>query len=403
MLTSRGLPRNSTDEEGFGIYVHYPYCLAKCPYCDFTSYASERGAAPQGSYTSDVLRELELRAPRFAGRRLDSVFFGGGTPSLWAPAEIGRVLSAALAAFPRRAPDVEVTIECNPTSFDEDRARALREAGVSRVSIGVQSLDARRLAFLGRLHGPEAGPRAIEQARRAGFERVSGDLLFGVAGGAAQGPLDAAREVLRVADAGATHVSAYALTIEPGTRFGELARRGELPLTDDDGVADAFEAVERALGARGLEHYEISSYARPGDESRHNLGYWRGRDYLGVGVSAVGTVATGGGRAERWRNARQPARWSDGVRAGVFDEEVEELGPEERLRERIMLGLRLAEGVDLDAAEAALGVEPLPAARRRELDRLLTAGRVERVGEGRRFRVARSSWTLADGIAASLF
>lgn len=411
MLTSAAVSRNSaTGVHGIAVYVHYPWCLQKCPYCDFASYATERQAAPQASYADEVLAELRLRegalqAASGGAPRLASVFFGGGTPSLWDPAELGRVLAGIRQAFATEAEDLEVTVECNPTSLDEERVRRLVDQGVGRVSIGVQSLDRKRLSFLGRLHGPEGGLRAIDEARRGGMPRVSGDLIFGVAGGAPQRPEDAAVEAGRIADAGATHVSAYALTVEPGTRFGELARRGELPITDDDEVADAFEAVEAALGRRGLGHYEVSNYAAPGQESRHNLAYWRGWDYLGLGVSAVGTLSTGSGGAARYKNAVQPGKFSAGVAAGAPDEQSREtLGPEDRMRERIMLGLRLAEGLDLAAAGDELGIDPLPPERRRTVDAMLADGRLERLGDaGLRVRVPRAKWALADGIAARLF
>ncbi len=388
-----------------GVYVHYPYCLQKCPYCDFASYATDRGAAPQSSYADDVLAELAIRGEGLQGRALSTVFFGGGTPSLWEPRELGRALSGIARHFAASLDDVEVTVECNPTSFDEERAREMIDVGVDRVSIGVQSLDARRLQFLGRLHGPEGGIVAIEQALRAGMPRVSGDLIYGVEGGSPQRPEDAAREAGRVADAGATHVSAYALTVEPGTRFGELSRRGELPTADEDAMADAFFAVEAALEQRGIARYEISNHARPGDESRHNLGYWRGWDYLGLGAAAVGTVSDRGGRARRTKNTVQPRKWSDGVRSGSLAEESrEDLSPEDRMRERIMLGLRLAEGIDLARAGRELGLDPLPPARRATVDAMFRDGRLERIDDAPdRLRVPKARWFLADGIAAALF
>jgi len=388
-----------------GVYVHYPYCLQKCPYCDFASYATERGAAPQGAYADDVLGELSLRGAGLDGRKLETVFFGGGTPSLWEPRELGRALAGIARRFEASLDEVEVTVECNPTSFDEDRARALIDVGVDRVSIGVQSLDARRLQFLGRLHGPEGGLAAIEQAVRAGMPRVSGDLIYGVEGGSPQKPEDAAREAGRVADCGATHVSAYALTVEPGTRFGELARRGQLPIADEDVMADAFFAVEAALAERGIARYEVSNHARPGDESRHNLGYWRGWDYLGLGAAAVGTVTGPSGVAVRTKNTVQPHKWSAGVQKGTLAEESrEEVGTEDRMRERIMLGLRLAEGLDLERCRVELGVDPLPPARCKTVEAMLADGRLERTGDGGRcLRVPQSRWFLADGIAAALF
>jgi coproporphyrinogen III oxidase-like Fe-S oxidoreductase len=209
MLTTAEVSRNSTaagrpQHRRLAVYVHYPWCLQKCPYCDFASYATEREAAPQTSYADQIVAELALRSAALEGARLSSVFFGGGTPSLWDPAELGRALRAIRGAFVEADEDLEITVECNPTSLDEERARRLLDQGVNRVSIGVQSLDPKRLSFLGRLHGPEGGLRAIDDARRAGLRRVSGDLIFGVAGGAPQRPEDAAREAGRIADSGST-------------------------------------------------------------------------------------------------------------------------------------------------------------------------------------------------------
>lgn len=386
-----------------GVYVHFPFCLKKCPYCDFVSFARDRESIDHAGYADAVLAELDRRRGALGGARLATVFFGGGTPSLWDPGELGRVLAAILAAAGAREQDVEVTAECNPTSLDEDRARALVDVGVNRLSIGVQGMDAERLRFLGRLHDPEGGLAAVRAAVRAGVPRVSADLIYGVAAGAdADAPETAANEVLRVADTGVTHLSAYSLTIEPNTQFGDLAKRGKLPIAPDESVADAFFAVEEALAGRGFDHYEISNYARPGQEARHNLGYWRGDDYLGLGCAAFGTLSHGDGSAIRYRNQRDPDRWATAAKTGEnLEAEREELSPETRLRERIMLGLRLREGLDLDRAAADLGVPALPPARRRAAERLVARGRIEM--DGARVLVPAKARLWTDGIAAELF
>jgi oxygen-independent coproporphyrinogen-3 oxidase len=409
-----------------GVYVHFPWCLAKCPYCDFVSYATTR--SPSGvdepaseksidhaGYADAVLRDLDGRAPAFAGRRMESIFFGGGTPSLWAPRELGRVVRGIRQALEVRA-DVEITVECNPTSLDEDKARALLDAGVGRLSIGVQSLRDPSLAYLGRLHDGRGALAAIEGARRAGVPRISADLIFGLPG---QSPEQARDEALELAALGLDHLSCYQLTIEPGTRFGELARRGRLPQAPEDAVAEAFLAIDEALTARGLEHYEISNYARPGQEARHNLGYWRGHEYVGLGCGAFGfalgtEVESGGGAGEpgrseavtgvtgvRWRNAIAPERYARGGSAAV--ESTEDLDAEALLRERIMLGLRTVEGVDLEAAAADLRMRASPwtAARTRAADRLEERGRVVR--HGSRLTIPRSAWLWTDDTAARLF
>lgn len=411
-----------------GIYVHFPWCLRKCPYCDFLSIASERPEIPHARYADAVLSELSVRGDIIGPRRLHSIFFGGGTPSLWQPAELGRVLSALRARFPDADAAPEITVECNPTSFDPDRARALMDHGVGRVSIGVQSLDAERLKFLGRLHDPDGGLRAVRDAVAAGVPRVSADLIFGVAG---QTPESAADEVRRVAELGVTHLSAYALTIEPGTQFGALARRGKLPLLPDDAVADSFLAVDEALTALGFEHYEISNYAKPGQRSVHNVGYWRGAEYLGLGTGAWGTVVTDRGRL-RYRNTQVPERYmapfpdapssaesmpsapslpfSAASKPGpppfdlfVGSDRVSELEPIDdatALSERILLGLRLADGVDLDAEAAELGVPAWTPARQRNAEKLVARGRLER--DGGRLRIPKHAWLHADGTIAEL-
>ncbi|WP_437493186.1 radical SAM family heme chaperone HemW [Sorangium sp. So ce1014] len=402
-------------------YVHFPWCLKKCPYCDFVSFAKAREAIDHRGYADAVLAELRKRAEALGERELRSVFFGGGTPSLWEPEEMGRVLSAITAAAGRLSPDIEVTVECNPTSLDEQRARAFRAIGVNRLSVGVQGLDVERLRFLGRLHDPDGGLGALSAALRSGMPRVSGDLIYGVAVGTAdeareQRPEHAAAEARAVASTGVTHISAYSLTVEPGTSFGELARRGRLPLAADEGVADTFFAIDEALEAAGLAHYEISNYAKPGHEARHNLGYWQGIDYVGLGCAAYGTVsrpdprwglrAEGSGEALalRYRNVVSPDRYMAVMAEGgeaIPVESDERLDPETRLSERIMLGLRLREGFDLEAAAAALGVAAWPAARRRAAERLERAGRLEVTGG--RLRVPRAAWVFTDGIAADLF
>ncbi len=368
---------------GGGVYVHFPWCVAKCPYCDFVSFAREREAIDHAAYADAVLRELERRAPAFASRRIESVFFGGGTPSLWDPPQLGRVL-AGVKSHLSCVPELEVTVECNPTSLDEARARALVDVGVNRVSIGVQSLDDARLKYLGRLHDAPGGRRAVGDAVRAGVPRVSADLIFGLP---EQSPAEATREATELADLGLSHVSCYQLTIEPGTRFGELAKRGRLPLADDGAVAESFLAIDAALGARGLRHYEISNYARPGQEARHNLGYWRGDEYLGLGCAAYGFVEEESG-AVRYRNDPSPDRYMTGAA-----DTREPIDASARARERIMLGLRVTEGVDL----AGL----LNPERERTLDWLQERGRI--VLDGTRARIPPGAWLWADDTAARLF
>ncbi len=400
-----------------GIYVHFPWCLAKCPYCDFVSYVAP--AIDHAGYADAVLREIEARAHLFDERRVESVFFGGGTPSLWEPRELGRVLSRLRDRFglATESGEVEVTVECNPTSLDEERARALLDVGVNRLSIGVQSLRDDRLRFLGRLHDARGAAAAVRGAIRAGAPRVSADLIFGLPG---QSGADARDEALELADLGIAHVSCYQLTIEAGTRFGELARRGRLPLADDGHVAEAFLAIDTALTIGGFRHYEISNYAHPGEEARHNLGYWRGDEYLGVGCGSYGFVrgprALGPARSNspaegiRWRNALIPERYVDATRAMSHDvigegdglsESCEKLDAPTLLRERLMLGLRIEGGMNLDAAAEELGTEGWTPARHRAARWLEERGRIER--NGPRLRIPPASWLWTDDTAARLF
>lgn len=385
------------------MYVHFPWCLKKCPYCDFLSVASPREHIPHQGYADAVLRELGARLPLLpSDYRLETIFFGGGTPSLWHSRELGRVLRGVLEAFDgRRAlgAELEVTVECNPTSLDLEKARELYAQGVNRISLGVQGLDADRLQFLGRLHDPRGGLDAAQAALASPVPRVSVDFIFGVSGQTAE---QAAAEAQTLADLGTTHVSAYALTIEPGTEFGARAKKGRLPLLEEAQVADSFLAVDRALTGAGFDHYEISNFARDGQVSRHNLGYWQGRDYLGLGTSAWGTVTLPSGRV-RYRNSPSPERYQALEFTSPFASDcavLEPLDPETSLRERIMLGLRLAEGFDLHGAAAELGVEALPTERQRALEKLERRGRIER--RGSRLVLPKSQWLLADGIIAEL-
>jgi putative oxygen-independent coproporphyrinogen III oxidase len=373
------------------------------------SYVSREPIDHRG-YADAVLRELDARAPLFREQRIETLFFGGGTPSLWRAAELGRVVLGVKDKFRERiAAPFEVTVECNPTSLDERIAGELHDAGVNRLSIGVQSLDDERLRFLGRLHDAAGAVRAVSTALRAGFERVSADLIFGLPG---QSPHEARDEALALVDLGLSHVSTYQLTIEPRTRFGELARQGRLPLADEGPVAESFAAIEQAMQSRGLNHYEVSNYARAGDEARHNLGYWRGDEYLGLGCGAYGFVRRDPANSEqgkktsprlggiRWRNVVRPEPYVGP--AGWSLQTQEDLDAETLLRERIMLGLRVAEGIDLNEAGRELGIDQAwTPKRQRSCDWLVERGRIVR--EVTRIRAPSSAWLWVDDTAARLF
>ena len=394
-----------------GVYVHFPYCLQKCPYCDFASVARPADAIEHELYADAVERELGRRAEALEGRALGSVFFGGGTPSLWAPAALGRVLSAVLGAASARAPEVEVTVECNPSSLDEERARALLDVGVNRLSIGLQGLDDRKLERLGRLHDARGGVEAVRAALRAGAPRVSADLIYGVLrGDDAPSPAEAAAEARQVAELGVSHVSAYCLTIEQGTPFGAQARRGVRLLAPEDALVETGNAVRDALEAEGLRHYEVSNYARPGDEARHNMGVWLGGEYVGLGCAAVGMRRLPSGGAHRYKNLTKPeaylrllggAAGAPGAVGALLVEEEERLDAETLLRERIMLGLRLRSGFDLAASAQELGVEGWTPARRKAARRLEERGRLRVHGDW--LDVPESAWMFTDGVAAAMF
>lgn len=398
-LASPGRGNTEGSPPSIGVYVHFPWCKQKCPYCDFLSLPLEREAIPHRAYADAVVGELERRAPTLGAAPVHSIFVGGGTPSLWEPGELGRVLDALRERL-TLLPSAEVTVECNPSSFDGRVANGLLAAGVNRVSLGVQSLDAERLSFLGRLHDASGALDAARLALATGFPRVSADLIFGVAG---QTPEAAAQEARIVAGLGLSHLSAYALTVEPGTEFGERARRGRLPLLQDDLVGDSFAAVHEALTELGFAHYEISNYARPGFESRHNLGYWRGEPYLGLGVGAWGTLSLGSGRV-RYRNTPHLGRYLEHASPGMlpldgpspYVSAFEALSPSMLLLERLMLGLRLAEGVDLEALERELGIPVCTAERERAIERWRSRGALETSGP--RVRLAPSHFLLADSV-----
>lgn len=397
---------------GVGVYVHFPWCIKKCPYCDFLSVPSARKDIPHEAYADALISEIAQRRAELGPQQVRSIFFGGGTPSLWRVRELGRVLRAILGAFdlelgardgPNPAP--EITVECNPGSLGYDTARALLDVGVNRLSIGVQGLDDERLRFLGRWHDAERALTAVREAVRSGMPRVSADLIFGVA---KQSPESAAAEARQLVELGLNHLSSYALTIEPQTAFGALARKGRLPLAPEPAVADSFLAVDEELASLGLEHYEISNFARPGQRSLHNLGYWRGLDYVGLGCGAWGTVTRAGGRF-RYRNRPQPQGYMDTASglgelgplpARQLESESELLSPEVQLIESLMLGLRLAEGVDVERAAARAGALLWTAARRRSVQRLIERGRL--LQEGPRWSIPKPAWLFADGIISEL-
>ena len=323
------------------LYIHWPFCLAKCPYCDFNSHV--RDTIPQARFAAALRRELAWEAARLGPRRLTSIFFGGGTPSLMAPATVAALIDDARRLF---APDddLEITLEANPTSVERAKLADFRQAGVNRLSLGVQALDDTALASLGRQHGAEQAIAALEHAR-AVFPRLSFDLIYARPGQSMQAWRAELRRALALA---ADHLSLYQLTIEPGTAFEAAHRRGDIVLPDEDAAAALYDATAEEAARFGLLAYEISNYARPGSESRHNLAYWRYADYAGIGPGAHGRV-TLGDELIATRRHRAPEPWADRVEAVGHGSTAEEVvSPTDRARETLLMGLRLAEGVDLD-------------------------------------------------------
>lgn len=383
----------STKPNPTSVYVHFPWCARKCPYCDFATEPIRAADLPHDAYADALLRELAARADDLQGRTLTSVFFGGGTPSLWAPAALGRALAGVREAFDLEASDLEVTVECNPSSLDRSHAAKLVEHGVGRLSIGVQSLRDTHLVFLGRLHDSKRAVAALEEAV-AEVPRVSADLMFGMPG---QTEAELREDIDAIVGTGVRHVSAYALTIEDKTLFGTLHRAGKLRVAPDEAYASMFEAVEDAFESHGFRHYEVSNYAPFGEESRHNVHYWRGGAYFGLGAAAVGCLDVAPGHAERWRNDPNPQRYLAG---GTLECETETLGPDELVRESLMLGLRTAEGMNLEDTRLRAGVDPL-LGREREVEDALARGHLVR--DDTWLRVPQDRWLKLDGIVRDLF
>jgi oxygen-independent coproporphyrinogen-3 oxidase len=331
----------------FGVYVHFPYCTHRCPYCDFA--VSTERPPPGGRYARAVLAELEMRARDFDGLAPASLYLGGGTPSLWDPAEVAQVIAAVRSRFGLPA-GAEITLEANPESCDGERLRAWRDAGVNRVSIGAQSFDEGVLRKLGRRHAPEAAERAIRLAAEA-IGNVSVDLIYGARRSTAA---IARADAERAAAAGAHHVSAYALTLDPEVLAEEvplarMARQGRLPLPGPEETLAQAAAIRAALRRAGLRRYEISNFARPGRESVHNRLYWEGESYLGLGTGAWG-CRRGEERSRRTGNLRDPGAWLAAVEAGRLPTaEEEEIDARAERNERLLLALRTSRGHSRDA------------------------------------------------------
>ena len=379
----------SGEAAGFGVYVHWPYCARICPYCDFNVHRDRRpGEAAQ--LAAAILQDLARRREATGPRRLTSLFFGGGTPSLMDPGAVADIVAACRTLW-EAGPDLEVSLEANPTDAEAGRFAALAGAGVNRLSLGLQSLDDGALAGLGRNHDAAAGRRATEAALKV-FPRVSIDLIYARPG---QAPADWAEELDSAIALGAGHVSPYQLTIEPGTAFERAVRRGRLKPPADPQAADLWEVTQERLSAAGFEAYEVSNHARtPADRSRHNLLYWRGGDWLGAGPGAHGRLTLGGVRTGQACPSR-PADYIAAVGRGEGAGETEVLSGRDAAVERVLSGLRLAEGV----AFAELGVLGLSAADAEVRD-LASQGLL--ADDPRRLRVTEDGRRLLDAVLERL-
>jgi oxygen-independent coproporphyrinogen-3 oxidase len=378
-------------EEAFGVYIHWPFCQSKCPYCDFNSHV-RREPIDEARFSRAFTAEIAATAARVPERTVSTIFFGGGTPSLMQPATIAAVLDATARHW-RIAPDAEITLEANPSSVEATRFRGYRTAGVNRVSLGVQALDDRVLSELGRLHTAREALDAVGIARSV-FDRYSFDLIYARP---RQQPGDWARELkIALAEAG-EHLSLYQLTIEPETPFFALHEAGKLRLPDEDTSRALYDTTQEICAAHGLPAYEVSNHARPGAECRHNLVYWRAQEYAGIGPGAHGRLDIGGER-HATATEKRPETWLSRVETrgdGLVTDEV--LTREERSDEFLLMGLRLAEGIDLARYADVAG-------RLLDPDRIASLhahGLIETTAQGR-LRVTLPGFPVLDAVVADL-
>ncbi|WP_244525484.1 radical SAM family heme chaperone HemW [Pseudooceanicola nitratireducens] len=354
---------------GFGIYIHWPFCQAKCPYCDFNSHVSRQ--IDQARWLSAYLKEIDRHAAETPGRVVRSVFFGGGTPSLMPPETVHAILDRIRHHWPR-ANDLEVTLEANPGSVESARFRAYNQAGVSRISMGIQALNDRDLKRLGRIHSVDEALKAFDIARST-FDRVSFDLIYARQD---QTPDQWRAELKQALNMAIDHLSLYQLTIEDGTTFGDRYRIGKLRgLPDEDDSASMYDITQEVAVAAGFNTYEVSNHARPGAESRHNTLYWRYGDYVGIGPGAHGRLTLNGTRLAT-EAIRMPDAWLSHVEQGSGDKLRSALTFDDQATEFLLMGLRLSDGIDIDRYGALAG-RPLPSTSLQELSDM---GMVEQSG-----------------------
>jgi putative oxygen-independent coproporphyrinogen III oxidase len=378
-------------DSSFGVYIHWPFCLSKCPYCDFNSHVRHAGVEEE-RYVRAFAAEIAATAARVPGRTVSTIFMGGGTPSLMKPETVGAILDT-IGRHWTVAPDVEVTLEANPTSVEATRFRGYRAAGVNRVSLGVQALDDVSLKELGRLHTAQEALDAVKIARTA-FERYSFDLIYARPG---QTPQAWRAELERAIAEAAEHLSLYQLTIEQETPFAALHAAGKLAIPDDDRARELYDLTQEITAAHGLPAYEVSNHARPGAECRHNLVYWRYHEYAGIGPGAHGRLVIDGER-HATATERRPESWLMRVEAGGHGLTTDDtLLKSEQADEFLLMGLRLAEGIDTQRYAAFAGHSLDPS----RIAALGAEGMVEATPDGR-LRVTRAGFPLLDAVVADL-
>ncbi len=335
------------------VYIHLPYCITKCPYCDFNSYGVG-GSFPEDDYTSAVMREIDSCSGYLSLHTVSTIFFGGGTPSLFRPESIEKIIKK-VGEYAVLAEDVEISIEINPRTADLEKLRHFRDVGINRASVGIQSFSDRKLKFLGRFNSPEEGKSVLRDVARAGFENFSLDLIYG----SSDETFSEIEYDINVSlELNVPHVSAYCLTIEDGTRFGDMYGKGLLRLPEDEDLSRMFTLTDALLVKNDFEHYEISNFCKPGFECRHNLTYWECGSYIGVGAGAHSHL-NGEDHppwGERWTNFRDPKAYIKAVKeSGSAREFTERLSRDEALTDRLLMGLRLKKGVNIGQIEKTYG------------------------------------------------
>lgn len=339
----------------FGIYIHIPYCVTKCPYCDFNSYGVGSNF-PENDYVNSVLQELSLYQDKISGREITSIFFGGGTPSLFDPKSIERIISE-IYDITKPTANIEISLEVNPKTADLEKLKGLRSAGINRISVGIQSFSQRKLDFLGRINSPEDSKSILRDIIKAGYDNYSLDLMYG---SKEESISEWQNDLNQALSFDYPHISAYCLTIEDGTEFGRRYALGKLKVPSDDRLSEFIEYTTEFLENAGYKQYEISNYAKQGFECAHNMLYWRGDAYLGLGAGAHShfSMEQSGQWGQRWANLRNPAMYMKSVEEGSKPLDFSEnLNCEEAVQDKVLMGLRLREGINISEIKSRFKVD----------------------------------------------